>query len=158
MKIWGARKDLTGFAHGIASSEYAPLIGGHIHLMYVMVCDWLKRRRNLGRISNPIVFWIWNKNSQALIFTRRRSFSGTSGLEISEFALCFSINRWKNSQFYIIFWTFTIHADQINQDFLMFHLITWNSSGIFMVLMAVGGLGVLMFWLHTLLAAKDQNS
>ena len=32
-----------------SSSEYAPLIGWHFFLISVLVCDWLKRRRNQGR-------------------------------------------------------------------------------------------------------------
>ena len=32
-----------------SSSEYAPLIGWHFCLILVLVCDWLKRWRNLGR-------------------------------------------------------------------------------------------------------------
>ena len=31
-----------------ASSEYAPLIGWNLRLILDVVCDWLKRRRNLG--------------------------------------------------------------------------------------------------------------
>lgn len=28
----------------VSLSEYAPLIGGHVRLILVRVCDWLKRR------------------------------------------------------------------------------------------------------------------
>ena len=47
MKIWGAGKGFTGFD---SSSGYAQLIGRHIRLIYILVCDWLKGRQNLRRL------------------------------------------------------------------------------------------------------------
>ena len=31
------------------SSKFAPLIGGNFCLILILVCDWLKLKRNLGR-------------------------------------------------------------------------------------------------------------
>ena len=47
MKIWGAGTGFTGFD---SSSGYAQLIGRHIRLIYILVCDWLKGRQNLRRL------------------------------------------------------------------------------------------------------------
>ena len=37
------------YSYDDSSSEYAPLIGWHFGLIFVLVCDWLKRSLNLRR-------------------------------------------------------------------------------------------------------------
>ena len=52
MKTSGARTVLWNSGEiddWIPYSEYVPLIGWHVCLIKVLVCDWLKRKQNLGR-------------------------------------------------------------------------------------------------------------
>ena len=46
MKIWGAGEHKV-CSYDDSLSEYAPLIGWNVRLIQVLVCDWLKLRRNL---------------------------------------------------------------------------------------------------------------
>ena len=47
-----------------SSSEYALLIGWHVRLIKVLVCDWLKHRRNIGRWLGDINYCFGPGRSQ----------------------------------------------------------------------------------------------